>query len=119
MSVDRLERVNALLKRVLGEGIYRVMQHDDISPVLLTVTGVSCSSDLRDATVSVSVLGDEDLRRRAIGHLTHHARDLQKILAREVRLKFTPRLHFKSDMSLEKGDRVLAILDSLENPPKE
>ena len=116
MATDRLERVNALLKRVLGEGVYRVMQHDDVPPVLITVTRVACSSDLRDATVHVSVLGDEALRGRAIAHLKHHARDLQKIVAREVRLKFTPLLHFKADLSLEKGDRVLAILDSLDSP---
>jgi ribosome-binding factor A len=32
-----------------------------------------------------------------------------------VRLKFTPRLLFQLDRSLEKGDEVLAILDKLGN----
>ena len=31
MPVNRLERVNALLKRVIGEAVFRVMQTDDVS----------------------------------------------------------------------------------------
>ncbi len=30
MPVNRLERVNALLKRVIGEAVFRVMQTDDV-----------------------------------------------------------------------------------------
>ena len=69
----------------------------------------------RDATVSVSVFGDDDLKQTALSHLKHHARDFQALINRQVRLKFTPRLTFRLDLSLEKGDEVLAILDKL--PP--
>ncbi|MBR1870250.1 MAG: 30S ribosome-binding factor RbfA [Kiritimatiellae bacterium] len=113
MAVDRIERINALLKRVLGEAMPRVLANDDVQSILITVTGVFCAADLRDATVSVSVFGDEALQERALGHLVHHARDFQRAIAREVKLKFTPLLHFKLDHSLEKGDKVLQILDSL------
>ena len=113
MAVDRIERVNSLLKRVIGEAMFRVLQSDSIQAVLVTVTNVSCASDLRDATVSVSVFGDEALQNRALQHLQHHARDFQRAIASEVKLKFTPLLHFKLDHSLEKGDKVLQILDNL------
>ncbi len=114
MSVNRLERVNALLKRVIGEAMFRVMQTDDVSPGLITVTGVSCGKDLRNATVRVSVFGDEALQKRAIGHLLHHKRDFQQIVNREVRMKFTPQLRFVLDHSLERGDETLAIISQLE-----
>lgn len=114
MGVDRLERVNSLLKRVIGEAMFRVMQHDEINPVMITVTNVACATNLRDATVSVSVFGPPEMKERALQHLVHHARDFQKTVNREVRLKFTPQLHFKLDNSLEKGDHVLAVLDSLD-----
>ena len=114
MSVNRLERVNALLKRVIGEAVFRVMQTDDVSPGLITVTGVACGKDLRNATVRVSVFGDEALQKRAIGHLIHHKRDFQQIVNREVRMKFTPQLRFVLDYSIEKGDAVIALLDKIE-----
>ena len=116
MSVDRLERVNSLLRRVIAEGMFQVMQGDTVSPGLITVTGVHCGKDLRDATVSVSVFGDDSLKETALQHIRHHARDFQALINRQVRLKFTPRLTFKLDLSLERGDEVLAILDRLPAP---
>lgn len=115
MAVDRLERINSLLKRVIAESMFSVMQGDTVAPGLVTVTGVACGKDLRDATVSVSVFGDDALKRTALQHLKHNARKFQAIINREVRLKFTPRLSFALDLSLEKGDEVLAILNSLPN----
>ena len=95
--------------------MFTVMQGDTVAPGLFTVTGVSCGKDLRDATVRVSVFGDDDLKRTALQHLKHNARKFQAIINREVRLKFTPRLNFVLDLSLEKGDEVLAILNGLPN----
>ena len=115
MAVDRRERVNSLLKRVIAEAMFSVMQGDSVRPGLVTVTGVSCGKDLRDATVKVSVFGDDALKRTALRHLKHNAKRFQAIVNREVRLKFTPRLTFQLDLSLERGDEVLAILNGL--PP--
>ena len=115
MSVDRLERINSLLKRVIAEAMFSVMQGDSVQPGLITVTGVSCGKDLRDATVRVSVFGDNALTETAMQHLRHNAKRFQQIINREVKMKFTPRLTFQLDLSLEKGDEVLAIIDKL--PP--
>ena len=115
MSVDRLERINSLLKRVIAEAMFSVMQGDSVQPGLITVTGVSCGKDLRDATVRVSVFGDDALKETAMQHLRHNAKRFQQIINREVQMKFTPRLTFQLDLSLEKGDEVLAIIDKL--PP--
>lgn len=115
MAVDRLERVNSLLKRVIAESMFSVMQGDTVQPGLITVLGVSCGKDLRDATVRVSVFGDDALKETALQHLKHHARQFQQEINRQVKMKFTPRLTFQLDNSLEKGDEVLAILNNL--PP--
>ena len=115
MSVDRIERVNSLLKRVIAEAMFVVMQGDTVAPGLITVTDVHCGKDLRDATVNVSVFGDDAMKETALQHIRHHARDFQALVNRQIRLKFTPRLLFQLDRSLEKGDEVLAILDKLGN----
>ena len=116
MAVERLERINSLLKRVIAESMFSVMQGDSVAPGLFTVTDVSCGKDLRDATVRVSVFGDDDLKELGLQHLKHNAKKFQAIINREVRMKFTPRLVFKLDLSLERGDEVLAILDTLPPP---
>ena len=113
MGVDRIERVNSLLRRVIAEGMFQVFQGGAFQPGIFTVTGVRCGKDLRDATVDVSVFGDEATKSGAMRQLQRHARDFQALVNRQVRLKFTPRLVFKLDRSLERGDAVLAILDKL------
>ena len=113
MAVERLERVNSLLRRVIAESMFTVMQGDSVAPGLITVTDVACGKDLRDATVKVSVFGDDVLKETALQHLRHHAKRFQQIINREVKLKFTPRLCFQLDLSLENGDEVLAILNRL------
>lgn len=113
MAVDRLERVNSLLKRVIAESMFSVMQGDTVQPGLITVTGVSCGKDLHDATVRVSVFGDDALKETAIQHLKHNAKRFQQEINRQVKMKFIPRLTFQLDLSLEKGDEVLAILNNL------
>ena len=115
MAVDRLQRVNSLLKRVIAEAMFSVMQGDTISPGLITVTEVACGKDLRDATVKVSIFGDDKLKATAINHLKRNAPKFQAIINREVKIKFTPRLTFQLDRSLERGDKVLEILSKIEN----
>lgn len=114
MSVNRIERVNSLLRRVIAEAMFQILRGEDVSPALVTVTGVSCGSDLRDATVGISVFGDAALKRRAMDRLRRNASRFQAAINREVKMKYTPRLFFKLDRSIEKGDEVLAILDRLE-----
>ena len=113
MSIDRLERLDSLLRRVIAEGMFRIMQTSPVPPAMLTVTGVKCSKDMRDASVSVSVFGGEREKKAALAALRARARDFQALVNREVRMKFTPRLAFKLDLSIEKGDETLAILDRL------
>ena len=66
MAVDRIERVDSLLKRVIAEAMFSVMQGDTVAPGLITVTDVHCGKDLRDATVKVSVFGDDALKETAL-----------------------------------------------------
>ena len=113
MAVDRLERINSLLKRVIGESVFRVLQGDDTNPVLVTVTGVNCAKNLRNATVRVSVFGEPAEQNRVLSHLVRRTHDFERIVNSEVRLKFTPQLRFVLDHSLEKGDHVLQLLDNL------
>ena len=114
MAVDRLERINSLLKRVIAEAMFSVMQGDTVQPGLITVTEVACGKDLRDANVKVSIFGDDALKETALHHLQHNAKRFQQIINREVKMKFTPRLTFQLDLSLEKGDEVLELLNKLE-----
>jgi ribosome-binding factor A len=116
MSVDRLERVNALLRREIGEGLYKVFAGDTLNLACVTVTNVEASRNLRNATVSVSIFAPEDERGTILRKLARKADELQSIINRDLSLKYTPRLRFVLDGSVEKGDHVLDILSHLDIP---
>jgi ribosome-binding factor A len=113
MSVKRLDRINALLRREIGEALYHVFAGDTINLATVTVTEVSCAPNLRNATVMVSIFGDEAERRQILSKLSHKTKELQSIVNRDLTLKYTPRLRFKLDLSVEKGDHVLDILSHM------
>jgi ribosome-binding factor A len=95
--------------------MFSVLQSSPVSPGLITVTNIKCGKDLRDATVMVSVFGEESVKNQALRILKRDARFFQQAINNQVKMKFTPRLTFKLDSSLERGDEVLALLDKL--PP--
>ncbi len=106
----RLVRVAEILKRELSTVILREVPSDG---ALITVNAVDVSPDLRNATVHVGVLGTAAQQRDALGRLEQHRAVLQAECAKRVVLKFTPHLHFQLDESIERGSRVLDILDEL------
>lgn len=114
MSIPRLIRVNELLKREIAENLQRIFLQSDFDSAALTVTRVECMADLRDANVFVSIFGHENDRPRMIAHLNRHRQEITQLMIKRVKLKYTPRLHFILDESIEGGDRVLSMLAELE-----
>ena len=114
MGIPRLVRVNELLKREIAEDIHRNFSLSDFDSAALTVTRVECAPDLRDANVFVSIFGHEDERDRMISYLNRHRQEIIRLMIKRVRLKYTPRLHFILDESIEGGDNILSMLAELE-----
>jgi ribosome-binding factor A len=112
MSSDRLLRVNELLRRELSAIFTTLISQS--SSTLVTVTGVKTAANLRNATVHVSVYGAESQGEEILARLNEKRGQIQSELARNVVLKYTPRLHFRLDRTAAKADRVLSILESLQ-----
>ena len=62
----------------------------------------------------VGILGTAAQQRQTLERLEQHRVVLQAETAKRVVLKFTPHLHFQLDESIERGSRVLDILDELD-----
>lgn len=116
MKTDRLTRVNELLRREIGSILYRLLDRSQFDLAALTVTHVITSSDLRSARVLVSIRGHERDRQAMLSRVQHLHGDIQQEIAKVVVLKYTPKLSFSLDTSIEVGDRVLDILAKLPEP---
>jgi len=115
MKIDRITRVNELLRREIGVVLYRLLDPSTFDLSALTVTHVITSSDLRSARVLVSIRGHEHDRDRMLARLQGLHAAIQEDIAEKVTLKYTPKIHFSMDHSIEYGDRVLSLLAKLDN----
>ncbi len=106
-AYPRTARVNEVLREVVAEALERLADTDDRLR-LLTVTSVDITPDLSRATVYLS-----SLPAAAIEALAEQRTQLQRTIARQVRMKRTPLLVFESDPAVAHGLRVEEILRNL------
>lgn len=114
MSIDRLDRVNELMRREIGDALLRLIPDAGGDASTVTVTHVITSKDLRVARVLVSVRGTPGEQEKMLGRLRRWRTEIQRRINRDLTLKYTPRLHFQLDSSVADGDRILQLLASIE-----
>jgi ribosome-binding factor A len=107
---QRIARINELLKREISDC---VKKHFEFSDILITIHDVATAVDLRTAEVYVGTIGDAEKGREAIRKLNAKRGLIQGIVMKRVVLRCTPILHFQIDESIERGVRVLNILDDI------
>lgn len=102
---------------MLREEIIQIVGYELSDPRLtsVTVTDVRVSEDLRDASVYVTVAGDEREHREALRALNHAAPYVRRQLGFLLNLRHTPALHFVRDTVEEQAQRVEELLESLEH----
>ena len=103
---QRQLRVGEELRHALSEVLSREGLRDPaLQNVILTVTEVRASPDLRNATAFVSPLGGGDIRAILQG-LGRAAPFLRAEVGKRVHLKYLPMLQFKEDTSFDEGQRI-------------
>ena len=116
---QRLSRVNELLKREISACIEKSFEFPNI---LVTVHDVDTAQDLKAAKVFIGVIGGEGEIDRVSKKLNSKHGVIQGVVMKRVGLRNTPRLTFVADDSVERGVRVLNILEELgdiETPDEE
>lgn len=112
----RTDRVSSLLLTELSELVLRRVKDPRLG--FVTLTHVKIAPDLRSARVYYSALGSPDKKSESQSALEHAAGFLQRQIAVSLKLRFTPKLSFHLDETLEKGIRIDQILHELENENK-
>ena len=111
MRSMHLKRTDDLVRKVISEALVTKVQDPRIG--IVSVTSVRVSPEFDTARVFVSIYGDEDAREESLQGLRSAASFLQSELAREVRMRRIPKLRFIHDDSMDRGNRVEAVLRDL------
>ena len=107
---QRQLRVAEQMRHLLAEHLLRGELHDPrLAGASLTVSEVQISRDLKSATVFTAALGAEP-SVEVLAALQHAAAYLGGWLAREMHLKYAPRLRFVADESFAQADRIERLL---------
>ena len=79
----------------------------------VTVTGVDLSPDLRHAKIYVSAMGTDRQKKESLAALEHAAGWIRHELGQRVRMKFLPEIVFRTDSSLDYGERIDRLLEEI------
>lgn len=113
MSEKRVARLNSLLKEVIADVIRLDFKNPNVSP-LLTVTSVEITKDLSYAKVFISIIGNDELKKKNLELLNRAAGYIAVRASKQVTMRFFPALNFIIDESVEKQSRIEEVLKKIE-----
>jgi ribosome-binding factor A len=104
---QRQLRVGEMLRRTLADILNRADIHDpELNRMSITVGQVTCSPDLKVATVYVMPLMGSVAVEDAIAALARNKHELRTRLAKEMTLKYAPDLRFRPDETFDRLDET-------------
>lgn len=117
MSELRKHKIESAILREVSTYMHSL---DDPLLKSITITHVEVSDDLRYAKIFYTIIGHENEEEEIKGKLIKATRRIQRDVAQRLRnMKFVPLLNFHFDLSIQKGNKVLEILDEVEKELKE
>lgn len=111
----RLVRVEKTLREIIGQSF--LSMNSLFGGAMVTVVRVQCNSDLRLAKVYVSIFGttDEDGVDDVFDALDEQRAMIQHKIAKELPMKFCPKLNFVLDESIDKLVHFSEVLNESKN----
>ena len=96
-----------MIRRTLADVLNRAEIHDSaLNAMSITVGEVSCSPDLKVATVYVMPLMGSVPVEDAIAALARNKAELRHRISRELTLKYAPDLRFRADETFDRLDET-------------
>lgn len=111
MAKERINKINEEVHRTLAE-IVRELKDTRI-PLMTSIVAVSVTNDLSYAKVYVSVMGDDETKKRALEGLKSAAGFVRRELGRRIDIRHTPEILFELDRSIEHGAHINRIISEL------
>lgn len=107
MTSRRLLKAAEAIREVVAQSILTDIRDPRVQDV--TVVGVKVSPDMREATIAVSVMGDEKQETLCLRGLQNSAGFLQSKIANRIETRYTPKLQFEVD----RGQHNSAVIGEL------
>ena len=110
-TYKRADRVADQIRMEVADILMRKIKDPRVHSV--TVTGVELTADLRIAHVFVTTMETEQAERDTFAGLSKASGFVRAELGRRLTLRYLPEVIFKKDVSGQRGDRIMRLLDGL------
>jgi ribosome-binding factor A len=112
-TARRVARVAELIKREVSQILLSEIKDDRVGAGMVSIVDVEVSNDLQNARIFVSIYGDETAQHQAMEGLAAATPFVRREIGQRLSLRRVPTVVFLQDRSLERGSRVLALLNQL------
>ncbi len=109
----RVSRVAELIRREVSQMLLHDIKDDRVGMGMVSVTDVDVSGDLQHAKIYVSIYGNDEAKAQTMAGLKSATGYVRSELGARVRLRRTPEVVFIEDKSIERGSRVLSLLNKI------
>ncbi|MFH1016338.1 MAG: 30S ribosome-binding factor RbfA [Chloroflexota bacterium] len=113
----RIEKINQVIRKEISDLLQREVKDPRLGE-FIAVTDVVTSPDLKYARVYVSRIGTEEEKQEILKTLNAATSYFHKELTRSIRIKRVPELSFHWDDSIERGDRLMRLIDQVTEEQK-
>ncbi|MCX7595506.1 MAG: 30S ribosome-binding factor RbfA [Fischerella sp.] len=114
----RVSRVAELIKREVSQMLLNGIKDDRVGTGMVSITDVDVSGDLQHAKIYVSIYGTEEAKAETMAGLKSATGYVRSELGARVRLRRTPEVVFIEDRSIERGTKVLSLLNRIQQERK-
>lgn len=110
----RVSRVASMIKREVSQMLVGgAIKDDRVGAGMVSITDVEVSGDLQHAKIFVSIYGSEDAKQETMAGLAAATGYVRREIGARVRLRRTPEVMFFEDRSLERGVKMIDLLERI------
>ena len=108
----RNERVRKTLMKEIADIIQKDIRDPRIAGIV-SITDIELAHDNSFAKVYFSVFASDDAKKQTIAALEDNVSKIRYEVGKRIRLRLTPELRFIPDDSLERGTRIMDLIDKV------
>lgn len=109
--VKRSDKISEAIHKIVSELLIKGLKDPRIG--FVTITGVKVPTDLRQATIYFTVVGDDEAKKNTETGLNSARGFIRKEIGQALQLRFTPEITFKYDRSVDYGQHIESILKEI------
>lgn len=110
-----MNRRKERLEKAIEEQVSVILLREIRDPRIgfVTLSKVTCTNDLRHATIYVSFIGKRNKEEESMIGLRAATKRIQGLLATRINMKFAPLIQFELDHSIEDGVNLIHKIEDL------